>query len=410
VNRLLFTVSVLVTCSVAFSSSMQARPYAGVSGLAASADSATAAGTNPAGIARFDAPAMRGELVLVQSESEWEGRLGEGGREVTSDDSTTIVVPSGYMVRPINEDFTFGFTILGFGFSDDFDDWPGRYFIESYESVSISAYPSIAYRINDRWSVAGSLALTYASFTQERAVANVLDPGFSDGSSELETDGLDVGFGLSTLYELSDRTRIGLAYNSEIDPTQDGDAKFRGLGPNTEMALDQAGFLGADVEVKSTSPQSLLGGIYHEFENDHSVVVDLAWADFSNFELSEYYFDGEQLTANEATWQDIWAISAAYSWPISDRWMLSAGGMYVSSMVEDDDRIFTLRMDEMWGLGFAGEWQWTEDRAVEVNFSYMTIGDAPIESPSVPLLGAVTGEYSQRDIFILRVALNWGAL
>ena len=409
-NRLLFTVSVLVTCSVAFSSSMQARPYAGVSGLAASADSATAAGTNPAGIARFDAPAMRGELVLVQSESEWEGRLGEGGREVTSDDSTTIVVPSGYMVRPINEDFTFGFTILGFGFSDDFDDWPGRYFIESYESVSISAYPSIAYRINDRWSVAGSLALTYASFTQERAVANVLDPGFSDGSSELETDGLDVGFGLSTLYELSDRTRIGLAYNSEIDPTQDGDAKFRGLGPNTEMALDQAGFLGADVEVKSTSPQSLLGGIYHEFENDHSVVVDLAWADFSNFELSEYYFDGEQLTANEATWQDIWAISAAYSWPISDRWMLSAGGMYVSSMVEDDDRIFTMRMDEMWGLGFAGEWQWTEDRAVEVNFSYMTIGDAPIESPSVPLLGAVTGEYSQRDIFILRVALNWGAL
>jgi long-chain fatty acid transport protein len=410
VNRLLFTVSVLVTCSVAFSTSMQARPYAGVSGLAASADSATAAGTNPAGIARFDAPAMRGELVLVQSESEWEGRLGEGGREVTSDDSTTIVVPSGYMVRPINEDFTFGFTILGFGFSDDFDDWPGRYFIESYESVSISAYPSIAYRINDRWSVAGSLALTYASFTQERAVANVLDPGFSDGSSELETDGLDVGFGLSTLYELSDRTRIGLAYNSEIDPTQDGDAKFRGLGPNTEMALDQAGFLGADVEVKSTSPQSLLGGIYHEFENDHSVVVDLAWADFSNFELSEYYFDGEQLTANEATWQDIWAISAAYTWPISDRWMLSAGGMYVSSMVEDDDRIFTLRMDEMWGLGFAGEWQWTEDRAVEVNFSYMTIGDAPIESPSVPLLGTVTGEYSQRDIFILRVALNWGAL
>ena len=410
VNRLQITAAMLAICSLAFSAGSQARPYAGVSGLAASADSATAAGTNPAGIARFNEPAMRGELVLVQSESEWEGRLGDGGREVTSDDSTTIVVPSGYMVRPINEDFTFGFTILGFGISDDFDDWPGRYFIESYESISISAYPSIAYRINDRWSVAGSLALTYASFTQERAVANVLDTGFGDGSSELETDGLDVGFGLSTLYELTDRTRIGLAYNSEIDPTQDGKAKFRGLGPNTEMALEKSGFLGADVEVKSTSPQSLLGGIYHEFENDHSLVVDLAWADFSNFELSEYYFDGEQLSANEATWQDIWAVTAAYTWPVSDRWMLSAGGMYVSSMVEDDDRIFMLRMDEMWGLGFAGEWQWTEDRAVEVNFSYMTIGDAPIESPSVPLLGPVTGEYTQRDIFILRVALNWGAL
>jgi long-chain fatty acid transport protein len=219
-----------------------------------------------------------------------------------------------------------------------------------------------------------------------------------------------VGFGLSTLYQLSDRTRLGLAYNSEIDPTQDGEAKFRGLGPNTDQVLDKAGLLGADVEVKSTSPQSVLAGIYHEFENDHSLVVDLAWADTSNFELSEYYFDGEQLSANKASWQDVWALAAAYTWPAGDRWMLSAGGMYVSSMVEDDDRIFMLRMDEIWGLGFASEWQWTEGRTVEVNFSYMTIGDAPIESPSVPLLGSVTGEYTQRDIFILRVGLSWGGL
>ena len=90
--------------------------------------------------------------------------------------------------------------------------------------------------------------------------------------------------------------------------------------------------------------------------------------------------------------------------------MLSAGGFYVSSMVEDDDRTFMLRMDELWGFGFAGEWQWTEDRTVEVNLSYLTIGDAPVESPSVPILGSVTGEYNQRDIFLLRVAVDLGAL
>jgi long-chain fatty acid transport protein len=403
-------VTALSASALIMSAGTQARPYAGISGLAASADSATTAGTNPAGIARFDEPAYKVELVLVQSESEWEGRLGEDERETSSDNSSTIVVPSVYIVYPINDDFSFGFTVLGFGYSDDFGDWPGRYFIESYESLSISAYPSLAYRINDRWLVAGSLSLTYASFTQERAVANMLDPGYEDGRSELETDGLDVGFGFSTLYEFSDLTRFGLAYNSEIDPTQDGEAKFRGLGPNTDQVLDKAGLLGADVEVKSTSPQSVLAGIYHEFENDHSLVVDVAWADTSNFELSEYYFDGEQLSANKASWQDVWALAAAYTWPAGDRLMLSAGGMYVSSMVEDDDRIFMLRMDEIWGLGFAGEWQWTKDRTVDVNFSYMTIGDAPIESPSVPLLGSVTGDYTQRDIFILRVGLSWGGL
>lgn len=387
-----------------------ARPYAGVSGLAAAADSAATAGTNPAGATRFTESAGKIELVVVQSESTWEGRLGDDSREVESTDSSTIVVPSGYMIRPINDDFSFAFTVLGMGFSDDFGDWPGRYFIEEYESISVSAFPSLAYRVNDKWSVAGSLSLTYASFNQTRAVANLFDPGFGDGSSELETDGVDVGFGLSTLYEISDSTRIGVMYLSEVDPTQDGDAKFRGLGPNTEQALERAGFLGADVEVKSTTPQSVLVGMYHELENDHAFTVDVAWSDFSNFELSEYYFDGEVLSANEAKWEDIWAIAGSYSWPASDRWMLSVGGLYVDDMVEDEERIFTLRLDSMWSLGFAAEWQWTEDRAIEVNLSYMTIGDAPIHSPNIPLLGSVTGEYSERDIFLLRLALKWGSL
>jgi long-chain fatty acid transport protein len=390
--------------------SAHARPYAGVSGLAASADSATTAGTNPAGMVRFDAPAARGELVLVYSESTWEGRLGDSGREVTSEDDTTILVPSGYMVRPINENWSFGFTILGFGYSDDFGDWPGRYFIESYDSISVSAFPSLAWRINDRWSVAASLALNYARFEQTRSVANLFDPGVADGSVELETDGLDLGFGLSALYQLSEQTRVGLAYTSELNPTQEGKAKFRDLGPNTEQVLERAGFLGADVEVMSTTPQSLLTGLYHEFDNDHSLVVDLAWSDFSSFELSEYYFDGEALSTNTATWQDIWALSTAYTWPVGDRWMLSAGGLYVSDGVEDDDRIFLLRLDDMWGVAFAAEWQWKPDRRVEMNLSYLSIGDAPIASPAIPVVGPATGKYTERDILIFRLALNFGPL
>ena len=400
----------LVHLLVVIAFSVHARPYAGVSGLAASADSATTAGTNPAGMARFDAPASRGELVLVYSESTWEGSLGDTDRTVTSEDSTTIAVPSGYMVRPLNDDWIFGFTILGFGYSDDFGDWPGRYFIESYDSLSISAFPSIAYRINDQWSVAASLALNYASFEQTRAVANVFDPGFGDGRSQLETDGMDVGFGLSSLYQISDQTRLGLVYSSELSPTQDGKASFRGLGPNTETVLEEAGFLGADVEVKSTTPQSLLVGLYHERENNHSIVFDVAWSDFSNFELSEYYFDGEGLSAHEATWQDVWAFSGAYTWPAGNRWMLSAGGLYVSDFVEDDDRIFLLRLDKMWGVGFAAEWLWKKDRRVEMNLSYLSIGDAPIQSPAVPIVGSASGEYSQRDILVFRLALSLGSL
>ncbi len=387
-----------------------ARPYAALSGLGAAADSAATAGTNPAGIMRFTESSQRVELLAFFSESEWEGQLGETQLDWESDDSSEIVVPSGYMIKPINENMNFSFTILGVGFSDDLGDWPGRYFIETYDSVNISAFPSLAYRVNEKLSIAGSLSLTYSIFEQERAVANFLDPGFKDGKAELDTDGFDVGFGLSMLYEINDTTRWGLNYLSEIEPSLDGDSDYSGLGPNTQAALEKAGILGADVEVNSRTPQSLIFGLYHEFDNDHAFTVDLAWSDFSRFRLSEFYFNGETMAETEEEYQDIWATSIGYSWPIAERWMLGVAGVYASSGVEDDKRTMTFRLDDIWGVGVEAEWQWTERRNLLLGMSYMTLGDAPVNSPEIPIIGSASGKYTSRDIIMLRLGLTFGAL
>ncbi len=389
---------------------LQARPYAALSGLAASADSAATAGTNPAGIMRFENTSQRVELLAFFSESTWEGQLGETEIGYKSDDSTEIVVPSGYFVKPLSDKWGFSFTILGAGFSDDLGDWPGRYVLESYDSLNISAFPSIAYRVNDKLSVAGSLSLTYSSYEQERRVANLLDPGFEDGRAELDTDGFDVGFGASMLYEVNDRTRWGLTYLSEVDPELDGETDYSGLGPNTEAILDQGGFLNADVEVRSRSPQSVLAGVYHEFDNNHAVTMDVVWSDFSRFQLSEFYFDGEAIAETDTEYQDIWAVSGSYSWPINARWMMSVAGLYASSGVEDEDRSIILRLDELWGVGVEAEWKWKENRNVLFGLNYLTLGDAPVDAVEIPILGATKGEFTSRDIIMLRIGVTFGAL
>ncbi len=384
-----------------------ARPYAGLSGLAAAADSAITAGTNPAGMSRFEGKAMHGEVLVFRSESEWEGQLSDGP-QVETEDSSTTVVPSGYLVKPLNEKYTFGFTVLGTGFSDDLGDWPGKYFIETYDSLNVSAFPSLAYKINDKFSIAGSLQITYSSYDQERRIANIFDPDYGSGSASLEADAFELGFGASMLYQFSDQTRVGLTYLSELDPSLEGEVKFRGLGPNTEMVLDKAGFVGADVEVTSRQPQSVMAGVYHEFENDHAFTVDIVWSDFSRFKLSEFYFDGEALAENEAEYNDIYAISGSYSWPVRERWMLGVAGMYVDDMVEDDNRTMTLRLDSLWSLGVAAQWQWKDDRFVKASFSYIGMGDAPVDTPSIPGIGSASGEYTSRDIFMFRVGVSFG--
>ena len=387
-----------------------ARPYPLGTGLAASADSAQTAGSNPAGISRFTRRAVDADLLWLTSESEWQSEFSGTGTRSSSTSSSDTVVPRFAIIQPINERFRASLTFLGTGISDDLGDWPGRYFIESYDSVFVSAFPSLAYRIDDQWSAAVSAAITYSSFEQQRAVRNVFDPGFGDGRSKLEADSLEVGFGLSTLYQSSERTRWGLAYRSEINPSRDADNELSALGPNTERAMQRLGILDADLTIKSTSPESIVAGVYHEFANEAAVTADLAWINFSEFRLSEFYYNGQSFARSNPKYDDIYALSASYTRPVSSRWMLGVGGLVTNQMIDDDERTMTLRLDALWSLGLAAEWRWTDARSVRISVSYVGMDDAPVSTPGIPGFGSLDGRFTSRDTLLVQVGVSWNSL
>ena len=76
----------------ALSCIVDARPYPLGTGMAASADSAQTASSNPAGISRFAERAMSAEILFFNSESEWESEFsGIGNRFDTKDSGETVV-------------------------------------------------------------------------------------------------------------------------------------------------------------------------------------------------------------------------------------------------------------------------------------------------------------------------------
>ena len=387
-----------------------ARPYPLGTGMAASADSAQTAGSNPAGISRFTRRAVDADILWLTSESEWESELSGTGTRSNSKSSSDTIVPRFAIIQPINDRFSVSLTFLGTGISDDLGDWPGRYFIESYDSVFVSAFPSLAYRIDDQWSVAASAAVTYSSFEQQRAVRNILDLGFGDGRSKLEADSVEVGYGLSVLYQSSERTRWGLTYRSEINPSRDADNELSGLGPNTERAMQRLGVLDADLTIKSTSPESMLAGVYHEFANNAAVTADLAWINFSDFRLSEFYYNGQSFVPSRTRYNDIYALSASYSWPVSRDWMLGVGGLVTNQMIDDDERTMTLRLDALWSLGLAAEWRWTDSRSIRISMSYVGMDDAPVSTPGIPGFGSLEGKFTSRDTLLFQVGVSWNSL
>jgi long-chain fatty acid transport protein len=207
---------------------------------------------------------------------------------------------------------------------------------------------------------------------------------------------------------LSDQTRFGLVYRSELDAELDGDAEFGGLGPITDSILDMAGLLNARVDIDSTQPQAITAGLYHEFENQGAVTFDVAWIDFSSFVLSEIYVNDNQVVANSINYDDIWAVSTGYTWPVNDRLMLGVGVLLVDDMVSDQDRTLTLRLDDIWGVGVGVEWEWKPTRVINATLDYIEMGSAPVSSPGIDGIGAVTGEYSDRKALLFRVGVEFG--
>jgi hypothetical protein len=136
----------------------------------------------------------------------------------------------------------------------------------------------------------------------------------------------------------------------------------------------------------------------------------MVWINFSNFRLSEYHFNGEALAESNTEYNDIYALSSSYTWPVSDRWMLGVGGLVTNNMIDNDLRTMTLRLDALWSAGVAAEWKWTESRTVKMSLSYRGLDDAPVSTPEILTVGSLQGKYSRRDTVLLQVGVTWGSL
>jgi long-subunit fatty acid transport protein len=154
----------------------------------------------------------------------------------------------------------------------------------------------------------------------------------------------------------------------------------------------------------------VFAGVYHEFANRSAVTLDLAWIDFSNFRLSEFYYDGEAFVRNDSRYDDIYALSSSYTWPAAERWMLGVGALVTNQMIDDEQRGMTLRLDAVWSVGFTAEWQWTQKRRVMMGLSYFGLGDAPVATPSIPGLGSLEGRFKSRDTLLLQLGISFGSL
>ena len=220
------------------------HPLQGASnaGAGAIAQDASTAFTNPAGIMSLEQSEWMVTGIGIYSKIEFEQQAGTTVAGNNGGDAGGFAPGASlFYANPINEKFGFGFAFNALsGAVMEYDDgFVGRYWAEEVELLVVSAMPSLAWRINNQWSVSVGVPVAFGMLNMDVAIPPLTDPDLPDGQARIK-DGKDYVFNLAggVLWELNDRFRLGLTYAGEMDFEFDSDLEIT-LPPNGGTTLPE---------------------------------------------------------------------------------------------------------------------------------------------------------------------------
>ena len=380
-------------------------------GWAARADDAATVLTNPAGMTRLDKNDFLFGLQALYADLEF-----------SPDDRTTYPgggggnpvgwFPGGglYYVNPTSDRVRLGIAVAGnFGLGLDYeDDWSGRYYVQDGTLLGVSVLPSIAWKVNDTFSIGAALNAMYGIFETKVAVNN-LNPSLADGSLKLEDDVWGFGGNIGFLLEPNDKTRFGLTYTSPVALDFQDVPQFEGLAPGTSAILESRGLLDAGIDLSVTVPQTVMASFVHRLNGRWSLLGNVGWQDWSQFGKVDVLIatdDPSSLTVDQ-NFKDTWHAALGAELNEAAGWSWSFGAAYDSSCVEDGDRTPTLPLGEAWRFVFGARRKLSEKLDLGLAYELAWGGTLSVDQERGPLSGRLAGAYADTAMHFLSGSLRW---
>jgi long-chain fatty acid transport protein len=385
-------------------------------GMASRAADGATAFANPAGMTRLSESQLMVGLQPMDSNIKFDTEQasfggGDGG-------NAGGFAPTGgvFYVHSLSNDLKLGFTAgsyLGLGVQFE-DDWAGRYYVQKEEFLTALANGAVGYRINDWLSVGGGVSLVYGKLDAETAINNQLD-GDPDGRIKLKADDSDFGWNAGLLIEPVASSRVGLTYISKVDLKYKDNPSINGAGPLLNAAFQLSGISNAQTTFDFTLPEQLMLSVFHELNDDLSIMADLGWQNWSQFgeiglsidTTTATGTDISRSTTADANFQDTWHTAVGARYRLDPRWTVSAGIAYDSSPVRNSDRSIVLPLDRQYRYALGVQYELRKDLTLGAAYEYMDAGSAPVDQTGGFLKGDLKGDLKDDVFHILALSANW---
>ncbi|MDN2483783.1 outer membrane protein transport protein [Vibrio agarivorans] len=321
------------------------------SGEAAVAQDASVISRNPAAMTRFDRAMFSGAISIVDPEVDVTDITDPDNIERANDVAPLQVVPAGYYLSPINDKWAWGIGMFTtYGVATDYpDDISAGPLAGDTALISVNLNPSVAYRINEQFSIGLGVNFVYAHAELNRHYGFLGAPSDKPSSRNLvsmEGDTFGWGWNIGALYELNENHRFGFGYRSQVDLDFD-DGDFTSDLTNAEHKAGLKVDLPAIWEVSGFHQLNEMFALHYSYQQtDWSVFKELKATsplcpNGVCFYKEEKYDDagrwsiGTTVTFNE-NWigrlgfaYDEQAGKATLSIPDSDRYWYSIGATYM---------------------------------------------------------------------------------
>jgi long-chain fatty acid transport protein len=366
-------------------------PSMGVAGAGTNAVASDASTSfhNPAGMARIKGKELMGTGGFIYSTVKFDPDAdtpipgGNGG-----DAGGPAPVLGGFYVHSLNDRWKLGASLISIsGALLDYDnDWTGRYLNTDVTLLTLTFYPSVAYRVNNWLSLGGGPQIMYADLELKAKAP----PPIGNGEVKIDGDDVAFGFGLGALIELSERTRFGISYQSEIEPEFSGDVKFSGGAGSADAGTDTELTLARFIHISG----------YHELNDRWALLGTVGWENWSEFkDINISTGQGSQKIPRN--WDDTWKFAAGVHFRPVEKWLLQLGFAYDTSPVDSDDRTPDMPMDRQIRYATGAQYQWSDRLSTGAQFVYADYGKAKIDND------LLKGDYKRNDLFFFALNANW---
>lgn len=355
-------------------------------GTAARADDASTVYANPAGMTRLAGNqfVVAGQALYGNAQYKLDG---QGLLNGSNPGNSIGWMPGGsaFYSHSISDRLKVGIGFYGnYGLSENFgNNWAGRNAVDKVTLMAATLQPTVAYKIDDKWSVGAGLTANYGYFKISREqVGTGKNVDSSDGDWQY-------GARVGVMFEPTASTRVGIVYTSKVEYSFNADATIRGILPGRTHHFP--------VEASTNAPQQVMMSAYQKLSDRWAMVGNIGWQDWSQFSDSSAETNNNTVTSSMKL-QDTWhgALGAQYTYNAKTK--INMGVAYDTSFYKHQNQgSFALPSGATWRFGTGV--QYALSPKSDLGFAAEYLRTDSMSSPS-PLL---SGKYDHPYMVFMSV-------